>query len=681
MSKDFPLFSKQIRANFDGFIRNIKEGHEIFVVDVNPDMLWEYYLEAFPDGENPVFRTRTEHDCSCCRNFIKNVAGLIQVIDGEVMTVWDNCTSLPYPYNAVGDAMNEFVRTFFIRNIYRTAQTSYGAEMTRELLEGTTRTWHHFSASMPFGIIRDDVPEFQGTMTANAQVFRRGLDEITSEATETIIELIKENSIYRGEEHLAAVTGFFTLQKKYRKLNSNLARDLFVWSNLNERYSRFRNTVIGTLAVDISAGMALDDAVRIFESKVAPENYKRPKSLITAKMVKEAEATLESLGMSDSIHRRFAKLHDISINNVIWADRTAQTKMKGSLISELLAPETKKNQKKIDPAQFTDIKPEDFFDVIVPLASSMELFVDNSFQSNFISLTAPAHADTKTLFKWDNDFAWSYDGNVADSSIQKRVKAAGGRVEGALMRVSLGWFNTDDLDIHVKEPDGNVIYFGNKSDKLDVDMNAFSNLTDKPVENVSWMKTPLNGVYTVSIYNYNRRNSHNVGFELEVESNGSISTFKHMTSVPDKKAIAALKITVLRGEIVTIDTGTGVEMTQAPSGVSKWGVTTGELVPVETILYSPNFWDGGSVGNLHTFFILRGCQNPEPTRGIYNEFLHGALEKHRKVFEVLGSKTQCPLPANPADQLSGLGFSSTKRAEVKVVVNLPTGNRFFNVMF
>jgi hypothetical protein len=84
-------------------------------------------------------------------------------------------------------------------------------------------------------------------------------------------------------------------------------------------------------------------------------------------------------------------------------------------------------------------------------------------------------------------------------------------------------------------------------------------------------------------------------------------------------------------------------------------------------MLSPNHWENSNKsGNKHYFFMLDGCMNPEPTRGIYNEFLASPLEKHRKVFEVLGSKTMCQ-PSN--DQLSGIGFSTTQPACVKMVAD------------
>jgi hypothetical protein len=66
--------------------------------------------------------------------------------------------------------------------------------------------------------------------------------------------------------------------------------------------------------------------------------------------------------------------------------------------------------------------------------------------------------------------------------------------------------------------------------------------------------------------------------------------------------------------------------------------------------------------------MLDGCANDGQARGFYNEFLKPALDKHRKVIELVGSKLKVEADAN---QLSGLGFSDTRHTEILVRV---TGN-------
>ena len=211
--------------------------------------------------------------------------------------------------------------------------------------------------------------------------------------------------------------------------------------------------MIGTLVQDLSEGVDVERAVASFEAKVAPTNYKRTTAVITPAMVKKAMETIEALGLEPALERRFAIIGDISVNDVKWVDGSVKPAMKGGIADALMqvAEAANLQNTKKDEERAEDIGLEDFVERVLPEATGMEVLLKGEHLGNLMSLTAPVHPEPKQLFRWGNDFAWSYGGNVADS-IAERVKKAGGKVDGAALRVSLSWFNYDDLDLHVHEP-------------------------------------------------------------------------------------------------------------------------------------------------------------------------------------------------------------------------------------
>lgn len=683
----FPAFAKLVAASFQERVKSAN----VFVVDLEGDALYAQYLAAFPEGTNPVFKKNTEHDCSCCKQFVRR-AGCVITIDDVHRTVWDRAAEdAPAPYREVAIHLRDLVQAAGVRDVYRVEvkEASFGAAQTRSLDQETQRavTHDHFYTGEIPRVLRETSPdEVRGNYRTTVQVFERGLVELTPEAVETVLSLVNAISLYRGEEHKAALVQFQKMQREFLAQSDARGRSCFVWANAGSPAARFRNTVIGTLVQDLSAGQDVESAVRSFEAKVAPQNYKRTTSLITPGMVKKAMETVEALGLESALERRFAVIGDISVNDVRWIDGAVKPLTKGGIGEVLLQHAASVNRSASkDETRAEDIGLDDFMVNVLPTSTSVEVLFKSDLIGNLMSLTAPCHPEPKQLFRWSNDFAWSYGGNVADS-IKERVKKAGGKVDGAVLRISLSWFNFDDLDLHVHEPPGRGmqaaavhIFFRNKrgwtGGTLDVDMNAGSGSTREPVENVVWASKPPDGPYRVVVNNYSQRETSNPGFVVEVETGGKLSHYSYNKIVRNTQDIAVVTLHVKSGAVERVEVDDpGI----AASNISqeRWGLKTEQYVKVNAVMLSPNYWGDNAVGNKHTFFVLDGAKNDEPTRGFYNEFLHPRLEPHRKVFEVIGDKTKC----QPTDgQLSGLGFSSTKKETFVVRVQQGKRQRIFNV--
>lgn len=663
---DFHLFSAAVTARFN----QLQADRLLFV---NPEGLWEAYLAAFPAGTNPIFRERTEHDCATCRNFVKNLGHVVSVDDGKILTVWE--VDVPEPYATVAKALDTFVRSRSIEGVYLSSQPKYGCAVTPEVLpSGQIINWNHFFGQLNRQHVATNAASRQGEARATYDVFKRGLDEITDEAINTVLGLIAENNLYRGEEHKETIEAFAVLKKDYD------GSEAYAWEYSGERGARIRNTVIGTLLTDISEGVDINVAVGKFEAKVAPSAYKRTSAIITPRMIEQAVTKLRDLGLESAVHRRFARITDVSVNDVLFVDRDAKAKMKDSSITGVLMARARKGTP--EDKNVVEVTGEDFFSRILPSARSIDLRLGNEHLGNFVSLTAPESDDVQPLFQWDNNFGWSYDGNVTDS-IKQRVKRAGGNVD-ALFRASLSWFNYDDLDIHAVTPNGDHIYYGNRRDRshrsdiLDVDMNVSPTgptSSRDAVENLAFMKI-VDGTYKIEVHQFTKREAVDVGFVVEIEFGGVVQTFTYAQEVRPSQRVPVVEVTFKGGRLVSVKPGPGI--VASASGQEKWGISTQEFVPVETIMLSPNHWGDQAKGNKHHIFILRGCRNPDPTRGFYTEFLRPEMVPHRKVFEVLASEMQCQ-PSD--DQLSGVGFSSTRKDVVTLRVTSDDSTRTYKVQF
>ena len=658
------------------------------------DNLWECYLSAFPEGSNPLHVERTEHDCNCCKNFIRKMGGAF-IIDGTTpVSIWRDVALLlddEPVYQKVASTLQMLVEnaiatdyknsTIFLSDTEQVGtKYNYGLDAS----DGKSAiTYNHFYAKVaPQHLLRkDEIATVQGDLNTQIKVAARGYKEITLDAAELVLELIQNKLIYRGEEKKTSVENFIVNKKLIQKDFAG-KEHLFCMKTCQYISGRqwvahnIRNSIIGNLLTDLSEGRTLEDAVNAYEVMVAPSNYKRSSKLITQKMIDEANKFVETNGYAESLQRRHATEADVNIRDVIFAS-TNWKESKGIIDSMLTTQVATAVSKAVE-----QIGINDFIKNVVPKATAIELLLSTKHKNNLMSIIAPSDASAKSILKWDNNFSWAYINDTTDSGITKNVKAAGGATEGVL-RASLQWNvtqeNTSDLDLHCYTPKGHKIYYGSIGATLDggfLDLDVRHPSADKPaIENIvfTYLERMPDGDYEFRVHNYQERHS-GQNFEIEIVIDGKKMTYNHIGRLRNDSFLTICTVNK-KGKTLTYSSGlcgtdTSVE--------TVWGVQTNTFVPVKSIMESPNHWGDNAVGNHHTFFILEGCANPDSVRGLYNEFLSSDMQKHRKVLEVLGSK----MLVQPSDaQMSGVGFSSTLTNSVTCRVKNGTSNRTYQINF
>ena len=668
MTTDFNLLNQ----HFDAFSDQIQHQLQLILESGNPIVriqprvadLSDLYVDSIPAEFNPIFRERRYFDGQYDRNFIRRIGTIAMITpDYKVVSLWDfeTATLFESTRKTLADAIHQGV----IQDAFLESERVAGHLPNVDSQEPSI-TWTHYYVELPNHVVDTySKDEVLGRHRDAVQVFRRTMTEVNLSDLETVLDLINENQLYRGEEFKGAIENWMTFKSKF---NANTT-DAYIWYHALEsgRGIGFRNTVIGTLLTDLYNGEELEKAVRAYESRVAPSNYKRPTSLVTPKMVENAKQTLAELGFLESVYRRAARLTDIPSTQFLF---TTQATRALSVFDEL-TQDANASTKNVTADKATTITLAEFLERL-PHCSQVELLPTAALKGNQVVLTDAVDKSAPTPFAWNNTLSWAYANSDTADAITQRVKDAGGEID-AHLRVSLSWNNADDLDLAVySHKCRRKVWFRQRRDfgaHLDVDANAVPfKLTDEPVENIYWKNAShlVDGTYDVIVNRYNHRRTQNVGFDVQVATRSGVRQFHMDTNNVEDKRILSI---VVRGGQITIE--------NVASDVKELAVAANAntFIPVKHVLLSPNMWET-PIGNRHVFLLTDDVMVDEPVRGFFNEQLNSKLTPHRKVTEILGTKLKIdPADFNVDGIAKGYGFSATMDATFIVRLTDSFGRR------
>jgi len=682
--------TKELQKQFDKMCQTGK----LFESSVSGREVWDMYLDSFPKEENPIFRdpASSTHNCNHCKNFIRRYGNIISVNEnGKLESIFSNVittdeyeksitacdnllvnstikdvffetyeelNSLPY------ESCNKTQKNYLLgvpKNTKRYTKDEallYGVVKPNEI-----RTFNHFNLNIPTQFVDNSGKSIESIMAHyrdKYSVFKRAMEEISIDTLNLVKDLINQGSLLDGNTHLHTIESIapFATKKKISGLTDN---DYWVLSyDMEDRIAKFRNTLVGVLCTELAEGKELNASCKSWNKRVDPANYHKATAPITQKQIAEAQKFVEENGYEDSFNRRLATIDDIKVSEILHSN-VGDGKVKTvSIFDNVKSTQTRHKRAEFDKLETVSI--EKFMKDILPSCTSIEAYLENRMKGNLAVLTKAVNDDSKKIFKWDNNYSWTFNGNLAGKSqIKENVKSVGGNVDG-IVRCSLQWNDKEtpgivDFDLHSNGI--NHIYHANNGKthscggKLDTDMIRPSGIG---IENIFWKHNIQDGTYNFSVKNY--CGGKNAGFKIEIDMNGDVFHYSKSGNVQGVTDVAA--ITVKDGKFTIKH-----KLPETNSSKKYWNLETNNFHKVNLLCLTPNHWGDNNFGNKHYMFMLDKCKSDTQIRSFHNENLNVELLKHRKVMEVLGT-TNMIEPTN--NHLAGIGFNSTVKDELIVKV-------------
>lgn len=690
-------FNRQIQTKF----AQMSGTGKLFRVELTGQQVWDLYLNSFPEEQNPVFRDpgSSVHNCNHCKNFIRRYGNIVSVDEdyntetmfnveadeefantAKVLTAAIKASKITevffetfnelnsLPYGACTKANNTFKLGV---DVNHKRYTKEEAEKFGVVKPNEIRTFNHMHLFLGKAFVDTtgkSVESIMGNYRDAKNVFQRAMETIPLDTLKLVRDLIKQGSLLDGQTHLHKIEQIIPLKAEYDNLAAT-QRENWLWvKSFNLPFAKLRNELIGVLCSELAEGEELNKACQAWNKRVDPANYMKATAPITQKQIQEAKEFVEANGYTSAFNRRFATIDDIKVSEILHANAGTGSVNPVSVFDGVKP--THSRHKRSEFAGVQEVTIEGFMKDILPTCTSVEAFLANDHQSNMVSLTTAAE-DAKQIFKWDNPYSWTFEGNLAGKSqIKEAVKNAGGRVDGVL-RFSMIWNDGDgtdnsDLDAWCAQPDKVKIGYsegyrrdsGNRkttcSGQLDLDNSHPGGKL--AIENIyfSDLKKMKDGIYKFWVNQYSDRGSQ--GFKAEIEFDGEMYVYEYNN--PVRANVQVAEVTLQDGKFTIKHL-----LPESESSKEVYGLETNKFHKVNLVCLSPNHWGTNNVGNKHYFFMLGGCKSPTAIRGFHNENLLPELAQHRKVLEVLGATNMIE---STEGQLSGLGFNATVRDELVV---------------
>jgi len=381
----FDNYRAQIQRRFTDI--TVDERTRLFTTDVED--LFTTFLKALPDYE------RQYHNCNACRRFINTFGALVSIAPtGELFSpVWSRI-GVPEPYAAGVKAMLDRLEKARITGVFFSDVKVWGTPVTGE--------WTHYAISLPVGRINTNRAhtafQLSAEKTEDFKNVRRALTEFTEKKLEVAVDILKSDTLYRGDKLLGGAEWLLKCKRLFSNTKHRAKAMNLLWREISLAPAGFchpRSGMLSTLLSDLEAGLPFATVKANFEKKMAPLHYQRPQAAPTIGNIAQAEKLVERMGLKASLQRRLARLDEAEL---FWEPK--QYAAKGGVFGHLLENPLLHSLVTTNVPQH--ISAEKFVEKVLPTADSILLRVLNMHYP-FVTLTTARDPSAPPLFAWDLD--------------------------------------------------------------------------------------------------------------------------------------------------------------------------------------------------------------------------------------------------------------------------------------
>ena len=365
--------------------------------------LYDIFLANLPE------EGRQHYNCNACRNFVNHYGGIVFVnSSGQLFPAMWSFTCPDFFYEACC-AVRKAVSESKITGVFIPESKKLGIPRTNE--------WTHMHVEVPKKIIyKNKLKTADQEAAEKKEDFRmlmRALQNYKLSTVETAVNLLRSDTLYRGEKTLGIAEWFLEVKQLFEihKKPSSVNVTNLIWVKVATAPAGFchiSSSMIGTLLDDIEAGYDYNDIKRRFDEKMNPLKYQRPQAAPSVGNVRRAEEIIAKLGLENSLKRRYARLDEIP---TIWKPRSlAEDFVSTGVFAAIKTKESLQNKEYDIVPRATKMTWEKFQRTVLPIAKKIE-FVTKFGTDSYAAIVTAEHPDAPPIILWDNEetrnpFSW-----------------------------------------------------------------------------------------------------------------------------------------------------------------------------------------------------------------------------------------------------------------------------------